>query len=130
MSSVPQLESPGSFLSEVYQTLGYIEAEDALLNAVSHPESGTNEENAWLEKGDWLTLAQKIGADKVFFVRNDPVIVFCTLQNGLDDEQALLEKFRRAWCMSRPQCLFIAMLGELRVYRLDRPPTKDAKILH
>ena len=28
-------------------------------------------------RGDWLALAKQVGAEKVFFVNNDPVIVFC-----------------------------------------------------
>ncbi len=122
-----QPELPRSFLDEVYQSLGY--KEGALLDAVSSPKPETNEEKEWLDKGDWLALAYKVGAEKVFFVNNNPVLVFCTLQDHLNTEQALLEKFRRVWCMARPQYLFIALLGELRVYRLDRPPTKDAEIL-
>ncbi len=70
-----------------------------------------------------------MGAEKVFFVKNDPVIIFCTLQNNPQDEQSLLETFRRVWCMSRPQILFIALPGELRLYRLDRPPTRDIESL-
>ncbi len=129
MSSIPtaidQSESPRSFLDEVYKSLGY--EEGTLLSATSYPNSETYEE--WLDKGDWLALAHKVGAEKVFFVKNDPVIIFCTLQNNPQDEQSLLETFRRVWCMSRPQILFIALPGELRLYRLDRPPTRDIESL-
>src|SRR5215472_7879230 len=120
MSDVPVAvgyrESPRAFLDEVYKSLGY--EEGTLLNAASHPNSETDEE--WLDKGDWLALAYKIGAEKVFFVRNDPALVFCAFQDTLEDEQVLLERFRRVWCMSRPLILFIASPGELRVYRLDQ----------
>ncbi len=129
MSNVSPLESPRLLLDEAYRSLGFLEAKDALLNAVSHPEPGTDEEKEWLEKGDWLTLADKVGADKVFFVKNDPVIVFCTMQSGSDNEQALVDKFRRTWCMARPQCLFIALPNGLHVYRLDRLPARDAASL-
>ncbi len=130
MSSIPvaigQRESPRAFLDEVYKSLGY--EEGTLLNAAICPDAKTDE--AWLDKGDWLALAYKVGAEKVFFVKHDPVLVFCTLENGLENEQALLEKFRRVWCMSRPQFLFIALPGELRLYRLDRPPTREVEVLH
>jgi len=129
MSNVPPLELSRLFLEEAYESLGFLEAKDALLNAVSHPEPGTDEGKEWLEKGDWLALATKVGADKVFFVRNDPVVIFCAMQSGSDNEQALVEKFRRVWCMARPQCLFIALPDGLHVYRLDRLPVKDAKRL-
>ena len=129
MSGVPTMidqgESPRSFLDEVYTKLGY--EEGTLLNATSYPNAETYEE--WLDKGDWLALAHKVGAEKVFFVRNDPVIIFCALQSNSQNEQFLLETFRRVWCMARPQFLFIALPGELRLYRLDRPPTRDIESL-
>src|SRR6266487_4992387 len=129
MSSIPvaidQRESPRAFLDEAYKSLGY--EEGTLLNATICPDAKTDEE--WLDKGDWLALAYKVGAEKVFFVKNDPVLVFCELQNGSENEQILLEKFRRVWCMSRPQFLFIALPGELRLYRLDRPPTREVEVL-
>jgi hypothetical protein len=129
MSNVPvvmdQRESPRAFLDEVYRSLGY--EEGTLLNAVICPDAETDEE--WLDKGDWLSLAHKVGAEKVFFVKNDPALVFCALQNGLMNEHLLLERFRRVWCMSRPQLLFVALPGELRLYRLDRPPTREIEIL-
>ncbi len=98
----------------------------ALLNAVTEPDDETKKE--WLEKGDWLALAKKAGAEKVFFVKNDPVLIFCKFQHIPDDRQ-LLEQFRRAWCLARPQMLFIASPGELRVYRLDQPPTMSIDVL-
>src|SRR5579872_4207753 len=111
-----QSMSPRAFLNEVYQRLDY--KEGALLDAIERPVPGTPEEQDWLEKGDWLALAYKVGAEKLFFVKNDPVLVFCTLHHEPFNEQAILECFRRVWCMSRPLYLFIALLGELRVYRL------------
>jgi len=125
--AVEQPDTPRAFLDKVYQSLGY--EEGALLNAVELPEPGTLEEKEWLEKGDWLALAHKVGAEKLFFVKNDPILVFCTLQHNPHDDQALLEKFRRVWCMARPLYLFIALIGELRVYRLDRPPVRDTTAL-
>ena len=72
-----QPASPRSFLDEVYRSLGY--EEGALLNAIERPEPGTLEEQEWLEKGDWLALAYKVGAEKLFFVKNDPFLVFCMI---------------------------------------------------
>ncbi|HEY4035599.1 MAG TPA: N-6 DNA methylase, partial [Ktedonobacteraceae bacterium] len=122
-----QLTSPRAFLDEAYRSLGY--QEGALLSAIERPEIGTLEEQEWLEKGDWLALAHKVGAEKLFFINNDPLLVFCAIQDISHNEQVLLEKFRRVWCMARPLYLFIALPGELRVYRLDLPPTRDAKTL-
>src|SRR5205823_682647 len=82
-----------------------------------------------LNKGDWLALAKKAGAEKVFFVNDDPVLVFCEFQHIPNDAE-LLDTFRRIWCMARPQCLFIAMPDVLRVYRLNQPPAKNIRTLH
>ena len=82
-----QRESPYLFLSEVYKTLDY--ENGALLRAVSVPESGTRESEEWLEKGDWLALAKRVGAEKVFFVKNDPVLIFCVFQHLPSDHRHL-----------------------------------------
>ena len=111
-------ESPHAFLNAVYQQLGY--RDGALFDAMDSPDASLSD--LWLEKGDWLALAKKVNAEKIFFVNNDPVIVFCQLQNN--DEQNLLDTFRQVWCMSRPQCLFIASPGELKVYSLNCHPAQ------
>lgn len=111
-------------LDEAYRGLGY--KDGILLEAVSQPGPGSFEALEWLEKGDWLTLAQKVGAEKVFFVHNDPVIVF---RNFADEpnEEDLIKTFRRAWCMARPQHLFISRPGILEVYSLNQPPPRKVE---
>lgn len=117
-------DPPESLLEEAYRTLGYNEG--SLLEAASAPEPNTPEIGEWLEKGDWLALANKIGAEKIFFVNNDPVIVFCKFDDGQDEER-LINAFRQAWCMARPTCLFIALPGELRVYSLNQSPARNSE---
>lgn len=109
------------FLEEVYSKLGYTEG--VLLNAVAQPDSNTMEYDHWFEKGEWLTIAAKVGAEKIFFVDNDPVIVFCEASDG--SEERLLNVFRQVWCIGRPQCLFIATPGELKVFSLNQPPVQN-----
>ncbi len=109
------------FLETVYRELSYHDGE--LLDATALPTSETNEARAWLEKGDWLSLAEKVNVEKIFFVENDPVIVFC--QTPSNDDQTLLETFQRIWCMARPQCLFIASPGELKVFSLNCRPVQN-----
>jgi hypothetical protein len=114
--------SPTSILLEkVYNRLGYTEG--VLLNAVAQPESNSKEYDHWLEKGEWLTIAAKVGAEKIFFVDNDPVIVFCEASTG--NEENLLNIFRQVWCIGRPQCFFIATPGELKVFSLNQPPVQN-----
>lgn len=115
---------PNSFLREAYRSLGYENGN--LFDAISHPLPATDEIKEWLEKGDWLVLAKKIGAEKVFFVKNDPVIVFCEFQDA-GDVKGLINAFRQAWCMARPACLFIALPGELRVYSLNNSPARSTQ---
>ena len=72
----------------------------------------------WVDKGDWQTLAAQVGADSVFFVDRELVVVFAKVTDTTP--AALRALYERVWCMSRPQLLFLACPGELLV--LD--PTK------
>jgi hypothetical protein len=72
---------------------------------------------------DWTTLAARVGAERVFFVEDDPVLVFSVLQGDVDESE-VLELYRRTWCLARPRCLFLAIGNELRVYSLSQPPTR------
>ena len=111
-----------SLLQESYETLDY--SSGALLQAASSPSSDLPA-SEWIDKGEWLSLAKEVGADRVFFVHNDPVIVFCDCAEKSSDIQQL-ETFRRVWCMARPQLLFMAFTDELRVYDLNKAPVKSA----
>lgn len=120
-------ESAHQFLEEVYQTLGY--QEGTLLKAVQTPQIGSDESKNWIEKGDWLATAKKIDAEKVFFINNDPVIVFSAYEQSLSEDE-ILNAFRRAWCMARPQRFFLSLPGELRIYDLKESPIKyDGKYI-
>ncbi len=115
-----------ALLNQAYSTLSEYRAQ--LLDADASPEvfadrGGTQE--IWTDLGDWLGLAARLGAEKVLFVRGEPVIVFSDL-GATPDAAALGDLYRRAWCMSQPRYLFVAMPGEVRVYALDRPPGRDA----
>jgi hypothetical protein len=110
------------FLTTVYEQLDL--QSGSLLSALSLPNDEKTKE-AWLNKGDWLELATKIGgkgAEKVFFVKDEPVIVFYQLDNPTPSDDELKNIILKAWCMSRPQRLFIALPTELRVYDLTHLP--------
>ncbi len=127
MISIPKsnlpTESPRKLLDAVYEKLGY--QDGVLLNASDLPLRELQETSVWLEKGDWLTMAASVGAEKIFFVNNDPVIVFYEAPDN--NEQTLLNVFRQAWCMGRPQCLFIASPGELTSYSLNQSPAQSVE---
>ena len=76
----------------------------------------------WVKRGGWLSLARKIDADRVFFVQDNPVIVFVKDDPGKAD---LRQLFNRAWCMARPPLLFVAQPGALSVFDLTRPPAGE-----
>lgn len=116
------------FLTTVYERLDL--QSGSLLSALSLPNDEKTKE-AWLNKGDWLELAVKIGvgAEKVFFVKDEPVIIFYQLDNSTPSDDELKKIILKAWCMSRPQRLFIALPTELRVYDLTHlPVNKDQQL--
>ena len=62
-----------------------------------------------------------MGAERVFFVGDDPVILFSRLPPSAGEAE-ILNTYRRAWSLARPQCLFLSTQDELRVYALNAPP--------
>lgn len=123
----PEVEPARAFLDEAYASLDY--KNGVLLNATVKPDTASTEASEWLEKGDWLALANRIGAQKVFFVNNDPVIVFHEYAN-VPTANELLTTFQRAWCMARPPCLFVAQPGELKAYDLNQSPPRHVEDWH
>lgn len=117
-TAIETVATSRALLDAVYNKLDY--EGGSLLTAVAQITPETK--NEWLEKGDWLTLASTVKADKVFFVNNDPVVVF--YEQPQENPEQLQEIFRQVWCMSRPQCLFIATPSELKIYSLNRQPTR------
>jgi len=111
-------DSSAALLAKAYSNLGYVEAD--LWDTTTHP-SDVSTEN-WLEIGDWLTLAKKVGAEKILFVRNNPVIVF--VRCDTDDAETLRRTYNNIWCMARPRLLFLAKPGELAVYDLADKPAR------
>lgn len=117
------LNSPADFLTAAYTQLAFDRG--ALLSAARSPRPGVWDE--WLERGDWQFLAAEVGADSIFFVDRDPVVVFAKVE---DQSAELLKKvYERIWCMSRPQLLFLATPGELMLLDLTKPPPRSNESL-
>lgn len=114
--------SAHQFLDEVYRVLGY--QDGTLLDAVQIPQPDSKEAEHWIENGDWLATAEKVGAEKIFFVNNEPVIIFSAFEQPINDHK-IFDTLRRVWCMARPQRFFLSLPGELRVYDLNQPPITD-----
>jgi hypothetical protein len=75
--TIDNTNSPVELLNAAYEQLEFDQG--ALLSAVRQPEPKTR--NDWLDRGDWQSLAAQVGAERIFFVDRDPVIV-CVCQNG------------------------------------------------
>lgn len=112
-------------LGEIYKLLDYNNGE--LYNATDSPDAMNI--NAWVDKGGWLSLANKVAKDinganikKVLFVKNNPVIVFGECDG---DNDVIAQILQRSWCMARPSFLFLARPGAVNVYSLNKLPEKD-----
>ncbi len=106
-------------LDILYEALDF---ENGSLCSVMDPSSTKSID--WLEKGEWFAAAKRAGAEKVFFLQNNPVIVFaeCGAEPG-----EKVKAFNRAWCLARPRLLFLASPGEITVYNLAQKPVDENK---
>jgi N-6 DNA Methylase len=111
-------DSATAFLNAAYQDLDLVTGE--LLDATDVPHAVGPEQ--WLDKGDWLKLAKKLNAEKLFFVENNPVIVFA--KHSGHDIDSIRQRFNEIWCMARPMFLFLASEASLAVYDLARAPVR------
>ena len=107
-------------IQQVYDDLDLVG--DNLVDVPDDPYV-SSQDKKWTTLGDWLLLAHRIDADKIFFVNDDPVLVFSTLPDSAA-ENDIMECYRRAWSLARPRCLFLGIGDELRVYSLASPPRK------
>ena len=120
------MDAPNSaenLLSAVYKHLEYDQG--ALVNAASTPQA--RDKDTWTDTGDWQQLAAQIGAERIFFVHREPVVVFAkTLDTAPDTLRTLYEHI---WCMARPQLLFLATPGELSAFDLTKPPPRPREAI-
>lgn len=113
--------SARELLDAAYSRLGFEEGD--LLDATAEPNDTTSD--VWVNKGDWLALAKKVGAEKVFFVNDYPVIVFA--EQATSNSADWMGLFNSVWCMARPQMLFLARDGELSVLNLTKKPARQGE---
>jgi hypothetical protein len=110
--------SARELLDAAYDHLGLADGD---LLAASNLSDLTAEQ--WLEHADWLELATRVGAEKVFFVGDEPVVVFSEVSTINPD--LIRDAFNRTWCMARPSLLFLASPGELVVCDLSNAPVRS-----
>ena len=108
----------GDLLDRAYQELEF--EQGRLLQTSPQPTADAG----WDSVGEWLMLAHRMGAERVFFVGDDPVILFTRLPSSAGETE-ILAAYRRAWSLARPQCLFLSTQDELRVYALTAPPARS-----
>ena len=104
-----------SILDNIYSGLDFTGGE--LFSATETPSKISKTE--WLEKGEWLSAAKRAGAQKLFFVKNNPIVVFAECDG---DHFQKLKTFNRIWSLARPRLLFLASPGEITVYDLAQRP--------
>lgn len=103
-------------LNVLYKVLDFENGD--LITVTDEPNSELTVQD-WLEKGEWLAAAKRAGADKVFFIENNPVAVFAKCGSGhLEKEMT----FNNIWCLGRPRLLFLASPGEISVLDLAQKP--------
>ncbi len=112
------LDSAADLLDAAYSDLDFKSGD--LLQATDAP--GDLDRSDWVTRGGWLSLARKLDADRVFFVEDNPVIVFVKDEPAKADLRRL---FNRAWCMARPPLLFVAQPGKLSVFDLTQLPAGE-----
>src|SRR6185437_16124307 len=117
------LDAPDDLLTAAYKHLDF--EQGALLPAVREPQPDARE--TWVETGDWQALAAQVGAERIFFVDRDPVVVFAKAEDN--SPETLRTLYARIWCMSRPQLLFLASPGQLTILDLTKAPPKPNEAL-
>lgn len=124
--TVPAPEQARQLLNAAYQDLEFVRG--TLLPTSSEPGHGATAD-AWRDIGEWLILGDRLGAERVFFVAEDPVVLFSELSADASEKE-FVAAYRRAWSLGRARCLFIAREGELRVYALTEPPPRSLDDQH
>ena len=108
------------FLRQIYSDL---DLDDGLLLAPAATPTDATVDH-WQAVGDWLSLASRMGADRIFFVGDDPVLLFSTVADGASEREAI-QTYRQAWSLARPKCRLLATADEPKVYDLSRPAASN-----
>ncbi|MCP4155555.1 MAG: N-6 DNA methylase [bacterium] len=91
------------------------------------------DEQNFVDKAQWLNLCRYLNrnktfkAESIFFVDNNPVVVFVSSAGTPHDK--LYEIFNQIWCMANPRLLFIATPTSLNVYNLGQKPARNQEEL-
>ena len=119
-----------TFLDQVYDLLDY-KSGDLI-------DIGTSRNNlspeGYMEKGQWVETCASINKktkefkiDTVFFVQENPVVVFVDATNKQKGE--IFKVFNSIWSLARPRLVFIENKSSVSVYDLASIPAKSDKEL-
>ena len=76
-----------------------------LFTATGDP-SACRKRSDWVEKGEWLVTAKQAGAEKIFFIENNPVAVFSECGAAIEEKVKAFNQARDA-----PMLLLATHLG-------------------
>lgn len=105
-----------NIIERAIDILGYREGQYVDLRCISQSSQ------EWLDYGDMIAAAQKAGAESIFFVQNNPVIVFAKCAESSNK----ISFYNRLWCLARPRILFLECDGELSVIDMAQAPIRKA----
>jgi len=111
--------APKDILNIVYDQLDFNSGQ--LFDVISQPLRRIRQDD-WLNKGEWLTAAKRAGAEKIFFVDNNPVAVFAKCPKN---QAYKIDCFNRLWSLARPRILFLECDGDLSVVDLAQKPVRQ-----
>jgi hypothetical protein len=115
------LSKENNLIEAVYSELDY---DSGKLFSTSANYKDFEEKNSlWLEIGDWLKTAHSIGIQKVYFVENNPFILF--IESNSINSNTIIELYNKSWNMMRPKLLYVLVSGELTLYSLNEEPVKN-----
>lgn len=119
-TKLPSPITPEQFLGAAYDQLGY---QDGLGFHIPTNRPSEISQSDIVDKFGWLRLAEEIQADRIFFVDNNPVVLFFKLNHA--NEDAIRELHIKVWNMSKVPFFFVALPGELRLYNAYEKPIRD-----
>jgi type I restriction-modification system DNA methylase subunit len=120
-----ELNIEGDLLSSIYNQLDY---ESGELVSVTDGKSEFDEEE-YLSKGQWIDTCLSINEkssfkiDKVFFVQNNPVIVF--VNAAQHEKHEIFKVYNSIWSLARPRIVFIENDYSVSIFDLAADPAKS-----
>lgn len=114
-----------SLLVNIYNDLDYKSGD--LVNVEVNKDSFSG--NTYIEKGQWLDTCRSINEtaafkiDKLFFVQNNPVIVF--IDASTTQRTDIFKVYNSVWSLARPRLVFIENSASVTIYDLAAEPARS-----